>query len=273
LRRTQFALVAPLVVAVWLAGSAAVAALPPEQESQLLQEAEGSMMGRQFAKALPLYAKLYEETRNPVYLRNLGRCHQFLGHAEEAIAAFQQYIGINGAALSDAEKAEVQGFIAEMEQLRQRQQEAARPPAPGPSPAPVVAAPATPPAAPPASPTETRAKGWSRWSRHVGYGGIAAGGAAVVAGSILAVTSASAASSAKSRATGMPSLPVWQQAKRDHDSAQSRNRVGWTVAGIGAAMVATGIFVVTTSPRRGSEVAIAPLVTADLAGLVVDARW
>ncbi len=90
--------------------------------------------------ALERFAKLYAETLNPVYLRNIGRCQQKLRHPDKAIDAFKDYL-VKGKKLSTEERAEINGYIKEMEALRDeqaRQQQAAAPvnPAP-PSPAPV----------------------------------------------------------------------------------------------------------------------------------------
>ena len=45
-----------------------------------------------YDEALELFAKLYAETLNAVYLRNIGRCHQKLRHPDKAIDAFQDYL-------------------------------------------------------------------------------------------------------------------------------------------------------------------------------------
>ena len=45
-----------------------------------------------YDEALELFAKLYAETLNAVYLRNIGRCHQKLRHPDKAIDAFKDYL-------------------------------------------------------------------------------------------------------------------------------------------------------------------------------------
>ena len=70
--------------------------------------------------ALELFAKLYAETLNPVYLRNIGRCHQKLRHPDKAIDAFKDYLA-KGKKISADERAEINGYIKDMEALRDEQ--------------------------------------------------------------------------------------------------------------------------------------------------------
>lgn len=80
--------------------------------------------------ALELFAKLYAETLNPVYLRNIGRCHQKLRHPDKAIDAFKDYLA-KGKKISSDERAEINGYIKEMQDLQDeqaRQQQTAPPP-------------------------------------------------------------------------------------------------------------------------------------------------
>lgn len=95
--------------------------------------------------ALELFAKLYAETLNPVYLRNIGRCQQKLRHPDKAIDAFKDYLA-KGKKISSDERAEINGYIKEMEALRDEQskQQQAPPPANPP--------PATNPLPPPVQP-------------------------------------------------------------------------------------------------------------------------
>src|SRR5207248_1136716 len=80
-----------------------------------------------YQEALNLYAKLYAETLHPTYLRNIGRCHQNLGEPEKAIASFREYLR-KARELSTDERAEVEGFIHEMEDLQAKQSRAESPP-------------------------------------------------------------------------------------------------------------------------------------------------
>ena len=105
--------------------------------------------------ALELFAKLYAETLNPVYLRNIGRSHQKLRHPDKAIDAFKDYLA-KGKKISTDERAEINGYIKEMEALRDEQAKQQQPVPP------VVAAtppPATPPPVQPLPPAGGDASG------------------------------------------------------------------------------------------------------------------
>ena len=88
-----------------------------------------------YQDALDLFAKLYAESLNPIYLRNIGRCHQNLGEPDRAIASFRDYLR-KANALPAAERKEIDGFIKEMEELK-RSKEASASSAPPPTPTPV----------------------------------------------------------------------------------------------------------------------------------------
>src|SRR5205814_6504199 len=79
--------------------------------------------------ALELFAKLYAETLNPVYLRNIGRCHQKLRHPDKAIDAFKDYLA-KGKKISADERAEINGYIKDMQDLRDEQAKQGTPPPP-----------------------------------------------------------------------------------------------------------------------------------------------
>ncbi len=141
-------------------------------------------------RALDLFSDLYAETLHPVYLRNIGRCHQKKREPQKAIDAFQDYLAKNKH-LGPGERPEIEGYIAEMERLRDEQARAAQAQAaPAPSP---VTAPLPPPHAEPAGPPapivvapappsvdEPLYKKWWLWTA-VG---------AVVAGAVVAVVAA-----------------------------------------------------------------------------------
>jgi tetratricopeptide repeat protein len=97
-----------------------------------LKAREAFASGR-YDDALNLFAKLYAETLHPVYLRNIGRCYQNLGDPDKAISSFHEYLR-KAKNLPDDERAEIDGYIGEMEDLeRKRAREAeapARPPPP-----------------------------------------------------------------------------------------------------------------------------------------------
>jgi hypothetical protein len=111
-------------------------------------KARESFAAGRYDEALESYAKLYAETLNPIYLRNIGRCQQKLKQPDKAIDAFHDYLIKGGKKISADEKAEINGYIKEMEALRDEQagkQQAAPPPvAPTPV-APVQPIPSGPP--------------------------------------------------------------------------------------------------------------------------------
>ena len=110
-------------------------------------EARKAFAAGQYQQALDLYADLYADKVHPTFLRNIGRCYQNLRQPGKAINAFRDYLR-QAKGLSAAERAEVEGYIAEMEQLEKEQevaQAAARTPTPPPQP---PAVPAVPPVAP-----------------------------------------------------------------------------------------------------------------------------
>ena len=98
-------------------------------------KARESFAAGRYDEALQSFAKLYAETLNPIYLRNIGRCQQKLKQPDKAIDAFHDYLIKGGKKISADEKAEINGYIKEMEALRDEQasrQQAAPPVAPVP---------------------------------------------------------------------------------------------------------------------------------------------
>jgi len=72
-----------------------------------------------YQQALDAFAKLYAETVHPTYLRNIGRCYQNMGDPDRAIISFRDYLR-KKKEITPEERAEVEGFIAEMEALKKR---------------------------------------------------------------------------------------------------------------------------------------------------------
>src|SRR6185436_14048926 len=112
-----------LVVVGWCLPAPAA---PPADRREI--EAREAYVTGHYERALELFGKLYAETLHPTYLRNIGRCYQNLRDPDRAIATFRDYLR-KAPALSANERAEIDGYIAEMEALK-RQQEAARAPEP-----------------------------------------------------------------------------------------------------------------------------------------------
>ena len=124
-----------------------------------LKAREAFASGR-YDDALGLFAKLYAETLHPVYLRNIGRCHQKMRQPEKAIDKFREYLAKEKKISAD-ERKEIDGYIKEMEALHEEQARQATPPPPANPPPPVTPINQTPPpppndyAAQPPPPTTT----------------------------------------------------------------------------------------------------------------------
>jgi hypothetical protein len=106
-----------LWLAVLLFGSSVSRAAPDPREMRA-REAFGA--GR-YQDALDLFVKLYAEKLHPNYLRNIGRCYQNLGEPDRAISSFHEYMR-KAKNMKEAERVEIEGYIAEMEQLKKTQQ-------------------------------------------------------------------------------------------------------------------------------------------------------
>jgi tetratricopeptide (TPR) repeat protein len=116
-----------------------------EGDPRELKAREDFAAGR-YQQALDVFAKLYAETLHPVYLRNIGRCYQYLGDPDRALINFREYLR-KRKPITPEERAEVEGFIADMEALKKQKAAEARPPEPEKSPPPKAAI-ATLPSAP-----------------------------------------------------------------------------------------------------------------------------
>ena len=189
MRQLRFALA--FVFLVTAGGSWPAPASAAEDAREV--EARALFAKGDYEPALDIYAKLFAEKNDPLYLRNIGRCYQKLKNPDKSIDAFKEYL--RRGKIKSRERDEVNGFIKEMEDLKAQQ--AAAPPVAPPPPAPVtpveptrVAAP--PPAAPPpvaatAAPAVTLAAGSGegsaestpithRWWFWAGIGAVVVGG-------------------------------------------------------------------------------------------------
>jgi len=134
-----------------------------------------------YKEALDIYTKLYAEKLHPTYLRNIGRCYQNLHESDRAISSFREYLRKAKDMPAD-ERAEVEGYIKEMEDLQRQNAEAAKPaPRPLPEAAPPVLQPEQAPQvaivqqpAPEPAPAPFYTRGW--------FWGVVAG--VVVAGTV-----------------------------------------------------------------------------------------
>jgi hypothetical protein len=94
---------------------AAEAAAPSTRQKEM--QARRAFAAGEWKEALALFADLYAQTLHPVYLRNIGRCHQKLRDPDRAIDAFRDYLAKNKQVSGD-ERVEIEGYIKEMEGLR-----------------------------------------------------------------------------------------------------------------------------------------------------------
>src|SRR6185369_14767049 len=94
---------------------AALASKDSEKQAEL--KARQAFAASRYDEAIEIFAQLYAETLNPIYLRNIGRCHQKKREPDKAIDAFQDYLA-KGKSITSTERKEIQGYIKDMEQLR-----------------------------------------------------------------------------------------------------------------------------------------------------------
>ncbi len=154
----------------------------PAKDNREMQARESYAAGR-YQDSLDLFVKLYAEKLHPNYLRNIGRCYQNLGDPDKAISSFREYLRKAKGVKAD-ERAEIDGYIKEMEELKRRKDSSAAappvdkpveagpvpppaplPPAPAPSEAsPVIAMPVSTPADAPASDGSPVYRRWWFWT-------------------------------------------------------------------------------------------------------------
>jgi tetratricopeptide (TPR) repeat protein len=128
-------------------------------------EARDLFVAGKYSQALEIYQDLYTRSRHPTYLRNMGRCRQMLRQPDPAISHFRAYLR-EARDLTAQERAEVEGYIAEMQGLRAVQASASPPTGPRPAAGTVTAT---------SSPGESAAvtRKWWFWT---GLGALVAGG-------------------------------------------------------------------------------------------------
>jgi hypothetical protein len=160
-----------------------------EKKDPREMQAREAFAAGSYKDALDIYTKLYAEKLHPTYLRNIGRCYQNLHEPERAISSFHEYLR-KAKDLPTDERAEVEGYIKEMEDLQK--QNAATADAVKPVPQPL---PATPPVTPAVAqpqpavyvqqPAPTPLPEETPFYKHGWFWGVVAG--AVVAGTVTAL--------------------------------------------------------------------------------------
>jgi len=130
------------VVSTFLVAAAPIVAAPvahaAKADNATEMKAREAFAAGRYDEALELFAKLYAQTLHPVYLRNIGRCHQKMRQPEKAIDKFNEYLAKEKKISAD-ERKEIDGYIKEMETLRDEQARQNTPPPPSnPNPPPVT---------------------------------------------------------------------------------------------------------------------------------------
>jgi hypothetical protein len=229
------------------------------------RKAESAFVAGRYQEAADLLGGLYAEFHNPVYLRNLGRCHQRLKDPDKAIAAFEEYLRL-GKGVTTAERDEIGGFIRDMQELKRQQQAAAAPPPPPPPPVaapppPVVATPEPAPApavAPPIQAVETQPAPSSGSGKLIG--GILLGVGALAAGGGGYMLANSWSEYNRGKRLGCPGL---FDCKAIADKVEQRALVGKILFGVAAAAgIAGGTVLVLSLRGGGSERADSGLTVA-----------
>jgi hypothetical protein len=121
-------------------------------DNQLEMKARESFAAGRYDDAIESFAKLYAKSLNPIYLRNIGRCFQQKHQPQDAIDKFRDYLAKTKTGknkISADERAEIEGYIKEMEAMRDEQARAAVALPPPPAPTPVTPLPSPMPGAPP----------------------------------------------------------------------------------------------------------------------------
>ncbi len=114
-----------VTVTVMLVANAAVHPVFAAVDQREMRAREAFAVGN-YQEALDLFAKLYAEKVHPNYLRNIGRCYQNLGDPDKAISSFTDYLR-KAKPLTSDERAEVEGYIKEMEDLKAKRQAGSAP--------------------------------------------------------------------------------------------------------------------------------------------------
>lgn len=141
-----------LTVGVVLLLCAAASSARAEDEREI--QARVHFAAGRYSEAVELFARLYAENADPLFLRNIGRCYQMMEKPDEAIRSFRSYLDKNRK-IAAKDRKEVEGFIKQMEELKAARAAGTAPakaPPPAEPPKAVVTTPppaATPPVATP----------------------------------------------------------------------------------------------------------------------------
>lgn len=153
--KSAFVLVAAVAAVVASAPGTASAQAAGGQLSPKQKAAEhkaiSAFAAGNYQDAVNIYSELYADYREPIYLRNIGRCYQKMKDPTRALASFEEYLN-KAKNLSDDEKKEIVGYMNEMRALQEKPSPAPVPPPAPPAPRPNEPTTAQPAPAPPATP-------------------------------------------------------------------------------------------------------------------------
>jgi hypothetical protein len=227
-------------IAIGIIALGLLAVVPARADDRREVEGRSMFAKGEYEKALDLYADLFAEKNDPVYLRNIGRCYQKLKRPEKSIDAFREYL--RRAHVRPAEREEINGFIKEMQDLQASQAGTS-------SPAPAASAPKPfEPAAPPPSSA----------SAQVGAESPAPAQAPIVPPAPVA---AKATSSADTTSAAGATLVSTGESHPDEGGATPITSRWWFWTGIGAVVVAGVVTAIVLSSGRS---AVVPPCTASV---------
>jgi len=223
-----------------------------------------------YREGVGILADLLIETNDPVYIHNQGRCYQQNGRYEAAIERFREYLR-KANQLSDAERASIEGYIADCQQVlsqsaRTSPVTSSQEPPPPPlsastAPLPAVPTPVAPPVAEATSATTQSPPGAGLRTAGIVTAGV--GTASVVLGLVLNLQANNLASE------------VNQHYSRSKESTHSSYQTyAWVSYGIGAAAILAGATMYAIGLGGGGsssrpEVTISPIVTSRATGVLV----
>lgn len=234
-------------------------------------EARKDFAAGRYEQAADLFAELFAQNGDPIYLRNLGRCFQKLKRPQEAINNFQEYLS-KAPNLSAAERDQIAGFIKEMQDLLASQTPSApatpvatvpAPAEPGPTvtPAPTPA-PAATVATTPSPPAEVGVAG-PRF-RTAAY---------VTAGAGVALVGVGIGFGLAARSDGSSVSHFYDPGTAD--TGKRDQTLQWVGYGLGAAAIATGaiLYVYGASAGDSAPVHVSAALGNGAGGLLVGGRF
>jgi hypothetical protein len=232
------------------------------------RSARTACLAGNYAKGITILSELFVETNDATYIYNQGRCLEQNARYTEAIARFQEYLGV-GRKLTAGDKADTQKHIAACESMLAKQQQPGVVAGPEATQGVVVASPsptfpqtvASPPVerAVASQPQDVRLPG--RGLRTAGIVVAGVGGAALVAGVILNLK-------VNAMANDFRNVNGYTDAKES--DRKTYEALGWTSYGVGAACVATGAVLYLLGYRAGQEQSPTVAASVSSSGVIAE---